>query len=155
MKAFHVTAALAAMVLSANCMADDLTAAKAEELLQPFMTNDCGTYYTEQGEPDFAELESKPMCIYKPRVTRLQMGSNSATVEYNHDRHFTNEMSLAWLADYTKMEAHEKPSLMFKTLKAHLDKWRADSGGVDSGDRPGRATFKFDGGVWKVDSAPQ
>ncbi len=146
---------LAAMLMSANCMADDLTAAKAEELLQPLMKDDCGTYYTEQGEPDFADVDGKAMCTYKPRVTRLVMGNNSATVEYNHDRHFDNDMSLAWLKDYAKMEAHETPTPMFKALKKHLDSWRADSGGVDKGERPGQASFKFDAGAWRVDDAPQ
>jgi hypothetical protein len=155
LRAFYLTTALAALVISGNCMADDLTAAKAEELLQPLMTTDCGSYYTEQGEPDFADLEGKAMCVYKPRVTRLVMGNNSATVAYNHDRHFDNDMSLAWLKDYAKMEAHEAPSLMFKALKTHLDKWRADSGGVDSADRPGQASFKLDATGWHVDAAPQ
>ena len=155
MRAFYVVGAVAAVVMSANCMADDLTAAKAEELLQPLMSDDCGSYYTEQGEPDFADLEGKAMCTYKPRVTRVVMGSGSATVEYNHDRHFENDMSVAWLKDYAKMEAHETPSMLFKALKTHLDKWRAESGGVDHGDRPGRASFKLDATGWHVDSAPQ
>jgi hypothetical protein len=155
MKTLYSAGALAVLFLSAGCMADDLTAAKAEELLQPSMSNDCGSYYTEQGEPDFADLEGKAMCIYKPRVTRITMGNNSASVEYNHDRHFDNDMSEAWLKDYAKMEAHEAPSLMFKALKTHLDKWRANSAGVDNAERPGQATFKLDASGWKVDSAPQ
>ena len=155
MRAIDVTGALAALVLSAHCMADDLTNAKAEELLQPLMKADCGAYYTGQGEPDFADLEGKAMCIYKPRVTKLVMGNNSASVEYNHDRHFDNDLSVAWLADYAKMEAHKSPSMLFGALKKHLDKWRADSGGVDRADRPGKATFKLDASGWKVDSAPQ
>lgn len=155
MKTIYAAGALVAMVISANCMADDLTAAKAEELLQPFMKDDCGTYYTEQGEPDFADIDGKSMCIYKPRVTRIVMGNNSATVDYNHDRHFDNDMSVAWLKDYAKMEAHEPATPLFKALKTHLDKWRAESGGVDRVERPGQATFKLDASGWKVDSAPQ
>jgi hypothetical protein len=148
-------AMLAATIVSAPCLAEDLSAAKAEELLRPLMKDDCGSYYTEQGEPDFADLEGKAMCIYQPRATRLSMSGNSATVDYNHDRHFDNDMSRAWLKDYAKMEAHEAPTPMFKALKNHLDKWRAESGGVDRADRPGRASFKLDATGWKVDSAPQ
>ena len=150
-----MAAALASVLMSANCLADDLTTAKAQELLQPLMSKDCGSYYTEQGEPDFAELDGKAMCAYQPRVTRIVMGNNSASVDYNHDRHFDNDMSIAWLKDYAKMEAHEAPTLLFKVLKTHLDKWRADSGGVDSADRPGHASFKLDANGWRVDSAPQ
>ncbi len=158
MKTFYLAAALAACAsasFSLACMADDLTAAQAEALLQPYMTHDCGSYYTEQGEPDFADLEDKAMCTYHPRVTHLSVNGDHASVLYNHDRYFDNDMSVAWLADYAKMEAHEIPTLLFKTLKLHLDKWRAESGGVDKADRPGQATFKLEGGVWKVDSAPQ
>jgi len=153
-RAFYAVGVLV-VIMSANCLADDLTASKAEELLQPFMTNDCGSYYTEQGEPDFADLEGKAMCTYKPRVIRIVMGNNSATVAYNHDRHFDNDLSVAWLKDYAKMEGHEAPSLLFKALKTHLDKWRADSGGVDSAERPGQASFKLVANVWSVDAAPQ
>jgi hypothetical protein len=159
-KAFYAAAALATAILCAPAIADDLTASQAEKLLQPLMLNTCGTYYTEQGEPAFADLESKPMCTYVPRVTRLQVSGNTATADYNHDRFFGDVMAVAWLADYAKMEADEKahndsPSLLFKTLKAHLDKWRAESGGFDKADRPGRATFKLDASGWHVDSAPQ
>ena len=148
-------AALAAMCVSGECLAEDLTAAKAEELLLPAMTGDCGNYYTTQGEPEFADIDGKAMCVYKPRVTKLTMKGDTAVAEYNHDRHFDEAMSQAWLKDYAKMEAQGPPSLLFKVLKTHLDKWRAESGGVDSGPRPGSATFKLDGGVWKLDSAPQ
>jgi hypothetical protein len=154
-KAFYAAAALAVFLIGANSLADDLSNAQAEQLLLPAMTSDCGSYYTTQGEPDFADLEGKAMCSYKPRVTRLTVNGSSAKAEYNHDRHFDDAMSQAWLKDYAKMEAHDTPSLLFKTLKAHLDKWRAESGGVDSGPRPGVATFKLDGGVWKLDTAPQ
>lgn len=150
-----ICAAALAMTVSAHCLADDLTAAKAEELLQPAMTGDCGNYYTTQGEPEFADIDGKAMCTYKPRVTRLTVNGSSATAEYNRDRHFDDAMSQAWLKDYAKMEAQGAPSLLFKVLKTHLDKWRAESGGVDSGPRPGEATFKLDGGVWKLDAAPQ
>ncbi len=155
MRAFYLACILAATAVSTHCLADDLTAAKAEELLTPLMSTDCGYYYTEQGEPDFADIEGKSMCVYKPRVIRISMGGNSATVDYNKDRHFDDAMSLAWLSDYAKMTAKEPPSLLFKTLKAHLDKWRAESGGVDNAERMAKATFTFDGTSWKVSSAPQ
>ena len=155
MRAICMAAGLVVAMASATCIADDLTAAKAEELLQPYMTNDCGNYYTTQGEPDFADLDDKAMCVYKPRVTSIKVSGSTATVNFNKDRHFTEEMSQAWLKDYAKMEAHETPSLMFKALKKHLDKWRAESGGVDSGDRFGTANFKLDAGAWKVDSLPE
>jgi hypothetical protein len=153
-KALYIAALLAAAI-GGPAQADDLTAARAGELLQPAMTNDCGNYYTTQGEPDFADLEGKAMCTYQPRVTKLTVKDSSAIAEYNRDRHFDEAMSQAWLKDYAKMEAQGPPSLLFKVLKAHLDKWRAESGGVDSGPRPGAATFKLDSGVWKLDSAPQ
>lgn len=155
MKFFFCAMTVTALAVSAECAADGLTAAKAEELLQPAMSNDCGNYYTTQGEPEFADIDGKAMCVYKPRVTKLTVKDNTASAEYNHDRHFDDAMSQAWLKDYAKMEALGPPSLLFKVLKAHLDKWRAESGGVDSGPRPGTATFKLDGGVWKLDSAPQ
>jgi hypothetical protein len=155
MKAVYAAAVLAA-VISSPCRAQDLTNAKAEELLQPAMTKDCGSYYTTQGEPDFADLDGKAMCVYQPRVTRISLrGADSASVEYNHDRHFDDAMAEAWLKDYAKMEAHETPSLLFKTLKKNLDRWRSESAGVDHGPRPGYATFKLDAGGWKLDSAPQ
>ncbi|MDB5987490.1 MAG: hypothetical protein JWR16_2543 [Nevskia sp.] len=154
MRAFYAVAVLAAAVVSGTCIADDLSAAKAEELLQPVMPKDCGSYYTSQGEPDFADIEDKTFCTYKPRVTRIVMGTNSATAEYNRDRHFDNDLSVAWLKDYAKMQSHTTPSLLFQKLKSNLDKWRAD-GAVDRAPRPGKATFKLDAGGWQVDSAPQ
>ena len=155
MKLFYAAAALAAMFVCAECAAEDLTAAKAEELLKPYMTNTCGTYYTEQDEPDFADLADKPMCTYVPRVTHIKMSGDGASVDYNHDRHFGDAMAIAWLKDYDKMAAHEQPSLMFRVLKEHLDKWRSQSAGVDNADRFGSATFKLDAGGWHVVSAPQ
>lgn len=153
MRVFFTVAALAAAITSGNCIADDLSAAKAEELLQPVMPGDCGTYYTEQGEPDFADLDGKSFCTYKPRVIRIVMGNNSATAEYNRDRYFIDDLSVAWLKDYAKMQSHTTPSLLFQKLKSNLEKWRAD-GGVDHGPRPGRASFKLDAGGWRVDAAP-
>jgi len=150
-----VVAGLAVAMASFNSLADDLTAAQAETLLQPYMSNDCGSYYTTQGEPDFADLEDKQMCVYQPRVTRITVSGNTASADYNKDRHFIEAMSLAWLKDYARMESHQTPSLLFKALKTHLDKWRADSGGVDRADRFGSASFKLENGAWKVDSAPQ
>lgn len=154
MRAFHWVA-LATALIGANCAADDLTNAKAEELLLPAMSNDCGNYYTTQGEPDFADIDNKPMCVYHPRVTSLKVNGSTAAVNFNKDRYFTEEMSQAWLKDYARMEAHESPSLLFKTLKNHLDKWRAESGGVDKADRYGSATLKLDNGAWKVDKVEQ
>jgi hypothetical protein len=154
-KFFLSAVTVAALAVSAECPAEELSAARAAELLQPAMTGDCGSYYTTQGEPEFADIDGKAMCTYQPRVTKLTVKDSSATAEYNRDRHFDEAMSQAWLKDYAKMEAQGPPSLLFKVLKAHLDKWRAESGGVDSGPRPGAATFKLDGGVWKLDSAPQ
>ena len=151
----RLIAAAMALSLSGHCLAADLTTAQAEALLQPVMTKDCGTYYTEQGEPDFADLEGKAICTYKPRVTRLViLSSTSAGAEYNRDRLFDNTLSVAWLKDYAKMEAHETPSLLFKTLKAHLDTWRA-AGSLDHGPRPGQATFKLAATGWLIDQAPQ
>lgn len=155
MKACYAVVVLAVLGVSVDCRADDLTATKAQELLQPVMGDDCGFYYTEQGEPDFAELENKPACIYRPRVTQVVMGNNSATVEYNHDRDFNTPVADAWLKDYAKMEAHIAPTMMFKALKKNLEKWKAESAGVDHTPRPGQATFKLDATGWKVDSAPQ
>lgn len=149
-------AAAMALTFSGQCPAAQLTPAQAEALLLPVMAKDCGNYYTTQGEPDFADLEGKAMCTYHPRVTRLViLGPDRAGVDYNHDRHFEDATSVAWLKDYAKMEAHETPSLLFRTLKAHLDKWRAESAGVDQGPRPGQATFKLESSGWRVDQAPQ
>ncbi|HZR35424.1 MAG TPA: hypothetical protein VFA75_08615 [Nevskia sp.] len=155
MRVTFVLAGLAMALAGGGAMADELTTARAEELLQPYMSNDCGSYYTTQGEPDFADLEDKQMCVYQPRVTRIRVSGSTASVDYNKDRHFTEEMSQAWLKDYAKMEAHQTPSLLFKTLKTHLEKWRADSGGVDHADRFATASFKLENGAWKVDAAPQ
>ena len=161
MRVFNVAVALTALVFGGGALADDLTNAKAEELLAPFMDNqNCGNYYTTQGEPQFADIDSKAMCTYKPRVTRLSVNGSTAKADYNKDRLFGDAMSQAWLKDYAQMEAdeakqHETPSLLFRTLKAHLDKWRAEAGGLDHGPRPASATFKLNNGIWKVDSAPQ
>jgi hypothetical protein len=140
---------------AAGSLAADLTPSQAEALLLPVMSNDCGSYYTTQGEPDFANLENKPICHYQPRVTRLVvLSSTTAGVDYNHDRHFDNPPSEAWLKDYAKMEAHETPSLLFRTLRKNLERWRSE-GGVDRGERPGQATFKLEAAGWRVDKAPQ
>ena len=153
MKALIYTCALAGILGSTACIAGDLTAAEAETLLKPVMASDCGSYYTGQGNPDFADLEGKQICSYKPTVTRITNSGDSAIVEYTHDRVFDNTMAQAWLADYAKMEAHTSPSMMFKKLKSNLDGWRA-SGGVDKGYRPAKATFKLSGKSWTVVSAP-
>lgn len=153
MKASIYTCVLASIMMSKVCIAGDLTAPEAEALLKPVMATDCGSYYTGQGNPDFADIEGKQICSYKPTVTRITNSGDSATVEYTHDRVFDNTMSLAWLSDYAKMEAHTTPSMMFKKLKSNLDGWRS-SGGVDKGYRPAKATFKFAGNAWSVVSAP-
>ncbi len=156
MRTIHFAAGLLLGLSSTAGLADDLTNARAEELLLPYMSDDCGMYYTTQGHPDFADVDDKQMCRYKPRVTRIRVSGDSASVDYNKDRWFGDEMAQAWLKDYAKMEAHETPSLLFKALKKNLDKWRAESGGVDHGERPGpTATFKLENGAWKVASAPQ
>lgn len=153
MKAMTYTLALAATLASVTGFAADLTAPEAEALLKPVMATDCGSYYTGQGNPDFADIEGKQICNYKPTVTRINTSGDSAVVEYTHDRVFDNTMSLAWLNDYAKMESHATPSMMFKKLKSNLDGWRA-SGGVDKGYRPAKATFKLTGNAWAVVSAP-
>jgi len=151
-----VVAGLTALLVSGAGMADDLGAAQAEALLLPYMSDDCGLYYTTQGHPDFADVDDKAMCSYRPRVTRIKVSGDTAAVDYNKDRYFGEEMSQAWLKDYAKMEAHETPSLLFKALKKNLDKWRAESGGVDHGERPApTASLKLENGAWKVASAPQ
>lgn len=153
MKAIFHICLLATVVASNTCIAGDLTATEAEALLKPVMATDCGIYYTGQGNPDFADIEEKQICSYKPTVTHITSNGDSATVEYTHDRVFDDAMSLAWLSDYAKMEAHTTPSMMFKKLKSNLDGWRAN-GGVDKGYRPARATFKLTGNTWAVSSAP-
>lgn len=152
-KASIYTCVLASIMVSKVCIAGDLTAADAEALLKPVMATDCGSYYTGQGNPDFADIEGKQICNYKPTVTRIINSGDTATVEYTHDRVFDNTMSMAWLNDYAKMEAHTTPSMMFKKLKSNLDGWRA-TGGVDKGYRPARATFRLTGGNWSVVAAP-
>lgn len=155
MRSSTVALALAALA-SMPCMAQEaLTQAQAEALLKPYMSKDCGSYYTTQGEPDFADLDNKAMCTYEPRVTRLKVNGASAAADYNHDRHFDEAMAQAWLADYAKMEAHQSPSLLFKTLKKNLERWRTESAGVDHAERPGGATFRYGNGTWQVESAPQ
>jgi hypothetical protein len=156
-RAIYALGALAVLAMSGNCLADDLTAAKAEELLLPLMSKDCGSYYadSDQDEPDFADLNGKALCVYKPRVPRVAMSGNTAKVEYNHDRHFDKDISAAWLKDFDKMASHETPTPLFQALKKNLEKWRNNSAGVDSNDRPGVATFKLDASGWHVDSAPQ
>ncbi len=149
---FHICI-LASVVGSSNCIAGELTAAEAETLLKPVMATDCGIYYTEQGNPDFADLEGKQICTYRPTVTHIVNNADSAVVEYTHDRVFDDTLSLAWLSDYAKMETHQSPSMLFKKLKSNLDGWRA-SGGVDKGYRPAKATFKLSGSAWTVVSAP-
>lgn len=153
MKASIYSCILASMMASTSCLAADLTAPQAEALLKPVMATDCGVYYTEQGNPDFADLEGKQICTYKPTVTNISNNGDSAVVAYTHDRVFDNTLSVAWLSDYAKMEAHTSPSMMFKKLKSNLDGWRA-SGGVDKGYRPAKATFKLSGNAWTVVSAP-
>lgn len=153
MKASIYTCVLAGMMASNVCIAGELTAATAEALLKPVMATDCGVYYTGQGNPDFADIEGKQICSYKPTVTRISNDGDSAVVEYTHDRVFDNTLSVAWLNDYAKMEAHQSPSMMFKKLKSNLEGWRA-SGGVDKGYRPAKATFKLSGSAWAVVSAP-
>jgi hypothetical protein len=156
MRSIPLVAGLLLAFSSGTSVADDLSNAKAEELLLPYMSDDCGMYYTTQGHPDFADLDDKEMCRYKPRVLRIKASGDTATVDYNKDRYFGDEMAQAWLKDYAKMEAHETPSLLFKALKKNLDKWRAESGGVDHGERPAPpASFKLENGAWKVASAPQ
>jgi hypothetical protein len=154
----HVRAIFSICILSTvassnACLAGDLTTAEAKALLKPVMATDCGVYYTEQGNPDFADMEGKQICSYKPTVTRISNNGDSAVVEYTHDRVFDNTLSQAWLSDYAKMEAHQSPSMLFKKLKSNLDGWRA-SGGVDRGYRPAKATFKLSGNAWSVVSAP-
>lgn len=147
-------AALAATIASINGYADDLTAAKAEALLKPVMATDCGVYYTEQGEPDFADLDGKLICSYAPKVTKITNGSDgTATVEYTHDRAFDSKLSAAWLSDYAKMEAHKSPSMLFKKLKSNLEMWLAQ-GGVNTGYRPAQAKFKLEPDGWHVIDAP-
>lgn len=150
MKAFISACALASIMTSSICIADELTAAKAEALLKPVMATDCGVYYTTQGNPTFADVEGKQICSYKPTVTNISVNGDSAIVEYTHDRVFDDALSVAWLNDYSKVAS---PSMMFKKLKSNLDGWRA-SGGVDKGYRPAKATFKLAGGNWTVVSAP-
>lgn len=153
MKKLIAVGAIACILTSSLCRADELTAAKAEELLKPMMATDCGVYYTEQGDPDFAGLDGKQICTYKPAVNRIANNGDTATAEYTHDRQFDNDLSVAWLNDYAKMESHKSPSLLFKKLKSNLENWRAH-GSVDKGYRPAMATFKFEGGSWKVVAAP-
>jgi len=153
-KSFYAVAALAAVVVSGNGMADDLTPAKAEELLQPVMLKNCGAYYTEQGDPEFADLDNKYICTYKPKVSRVTMGSGTASVDYTHDRYFDSALSAAWLKDCAKMEAEGPLSLLYKKLKSNLQGWLS-SGGVDKNYKPAKATFKLTTAGWQVDSAPQ
>lgn len=153
MRALFSICVLAAIASSNTCLAGDLTAAEAEALLKPVMATDCGVYYTEQGNADFADMEGKQICSYKPTVTHIANNGDSAVVEYTHDRVFDNTLSLAWLSDYAKMEARQSPSMLFKKLKSNLDGWRAN-GGVDKGYRPAKATFKLNGNTWTVVSAP-
>ncbi|WP_146165976.1 hypothetical protein [Stenotrophobium rhamnosiphilum] len=150
MKAFVSACTLASIMMSGVCIADELSTAKAEELLKPVMATDCGSYYTTQGNPTFADIEGKQICSYKPTVTRIINKGDEAIAEYTHDRVFDNNLSVAWLNDYTKLQS---PSMMFKKLKSNLDGWRA-SGGVDKGYRPAKATFKLSGGNWMVVTAP-
>ncbi len=155
MRSIPLAAGLLLVLGSGASLADELSTTQAEALLQPAMSQDCGSYYTTQGEPDFADIENKPMCVYQPRVTSIKLNGGSAAVNFNKDRHFTEEMSQAWLKDYARMEAHETPSLLFKTLKNHIDKWRAENGGVDRADRYGSAMFRLENGSWKLDSVQQ
>lgn len=149
---FQKIATLAMALLCGDCLADDLTTIKAEQLLAPAMSKDCGTYYTQQGDPAFAEIDSKPMCNYVPRVTRLTPGNGSAVADFNRDRYFDQAMTETWLKDYAAMEAKGSPGIIYKALKKNLDKWVAETSGVDKAARPGHATFKFDGTAWKLDS---
>lgn len=150
MKALISVCALTSVMMSGVCIAGELTAAKAEELLKPVMATDCGVYYTEQGNPTFADIDGKQICTYKPTVTNITNSGDSATVEYTHDRVFNPSLSAAWISDYAKLQS---PSMMFKKLKSNLDGWLA-SGGVDKGYRPAKATFKLSGSTWTVVSAP-
>ena len=146
--------ALAAALLSFAAQADELSAGQAEALLKPVMATDCGVYYTEQGEPDFADLEGKLICSYQPRVTHISTAADGTTVvEYTHDRVFDSTMSAAWLGDYARMAAHKEPSMLFKKLKSNLEMWLAQ-GGVNTGYRPARATFKLGSNGWQVVDAP-
>lgn len=149
---FQTIAALAVTFMAGAGRADELSAQKAEQLLSPAMSHDCGTYYTEQGDPAFAEIDGKPMCNYVPRITSLKPGDGSASADFNRDRYFDETMSQTWLKDYAAMEAKGTPGIIYKALKKNLEKWRAETNGVDKAARPGHATFKLEGGTWKLAS---
>lgn len=149
MKKMFLAAAL--VCASPWCHAEELTAAKAEELLQPQMPGECGSYYTSQGEPEFAALEGKVICQYRPKVTHLSLDSSgtAAAVNYTRDRAFDSALSTAWLDAYAKMEPRNPNSLLFRKLKSNLESYRAN-GGFDHGYKPSKASLKFVEGEWKV-----
>jgi hypothetical protein len=145
-------AAIALLCVTGVVRAEELTQIKAEQLLTPAMTHDCGSYYTEQGDPAFADIDGKPMCNYVPRITSFSASGEGARADFNRDRYFDEAMSQTWLKDYAVMESRGTPGIIYKALKKNLDKWRAESAGVDRAARPGHATFKLDGDAWRLDS---
>lgn len=135
-----------------TCHAQELTPDAAAAMLTPLMPPECGSYYTTQGEPEFAALADKTMCRYRPAVTRVDMDAKRgmATVAYTRDREFDAQLGQLWLDAYARMEPRKPDSLLFKKLKSNLESFR-EHGGFDRGYKPSKATFRLEADGWKVE----